>query len=69
MKPGDVSGLIQLGTAYTIVPFECAYPAGQDEVCRRQSETDWTGCRSKNTKICGWRWDKQLRQNAKIQEM
>ncbi len=40
MKAGEVSGLIPLGTAWTIIRVKCAHAAGEVNVCRREGEAD-----------------------------
>jgi parvulin-like peptidyl-prolyl isomerase len=68
LKPGDVSGLIQLGTAYTILHLNAHTPPGKAKFADVKGElTD----RLQKQKYEGLRvaLGKRLRQNAKIQEL
>lgn len=68
MKPGDVSDLIQIEQAYTIVRLQEHIPAGQakfDEV-KAQLQKD---LQQKKREQIRTDLDKKLRQNAKIEQM
>ena len=68
MKPGDVSGLIQLGTAYTIVHLNAHTPPGKARFAEAKGELLERLHKQKYENLRAG-LGKQLRQNAKIQEM
>lgn len=68
MKPNEVSGLIQLDQAYTIIRLQEHLPAGQtnfDEVKTQLAKDLKEGKRNQLRKAL----DARLRQNAKIEEL
>jgi parvulin-like peptidyl-prolyl isomerase len=68
MKPDDVSDLIQLEQAYTIVRLQVHTPAGkakfQDVKAKLEKELPQTKKNQLRAAL-----DKKLRQNAKVEEM
>jgi len=68
MKVGDVSGLIQIEQAFTIVHLQQHTPAGKDkfEVVKAQLQKELE--KSKNNQVRA-DLDKKLRQSAKIEEL
>ena len=68
MKPGDVSGLIQIEQAYTILRLQEHIPAGEarfDDV-KAQLQKDLQQKKREQLRAA---LDKKLRQNAKIEQM
>ena len=68
MKPGDVSNVIQLDQAYTLVHLQAHTPAGQakfEEVKEQLAKE----LQQKKTDQLRSDLDKKLRQNAKIEEL
>jgi hypothetical protein len=68
MKPGDVSGLIQLGTAYTIVHLNAHTPPGKAKFADVKAELLDRLHKQKYENLRSG-LGKQLRANAKIQEL
>ena len=68
MKPGDVSDLIQIEQAYTIVRLQEHTPAGEAkfEDVKAQLEKELQQNKKNQLRAA---LDKKLRQNAKIEEM
>lgn len=68
MKPGDVSGLIQLDQAYTIVRLQQHTPAGQQsfESVKAQLQKELHQARQNQLRSA---LDKKLRQGAKVEEL
>jgi parvulin-like peptidyl-prolyl isomerase len=68
MKPGDVSGLLQLGTAYTIVRLNAHLPAGKLTFAEVKAKliTNLQKQKFENLRVA---LGKRLRQNAKVQEL
>jgi peptidyl-prolyl cis-trans isomerase SurA len=55
MKAGEVSGLIPLGTAWTIIRVNAHTPPGKATFAAVKAEL-MTICRSRNTNSCEWGW-------------
>jgi parvulin-like peptidyl-prolyl isomerase len=68
MKPGDVSGLIKLGTAYTIVRLNAHLPAGKLTFREVKAKLIPTLQKDKYEKL-RVALGKRLREKAKIQEL
>jgi hypothetical protein len=68
MKPGDISDIIQIDQAYTIVRLQVHTPDGNTkfEEVRAQLEKDLQLSKKNQLRIA---LDKALRQNAKIEEL
>jgi parvulin-like peptidyl-prolyl isomerase len=68
MKPGDVTDIIQLDQAYTIVRLNAHTPAGKTPLAevRAQLRKEMTESRRNQLRIA---LDKKLRQGAKVEEM
>ncbi|HEY2860962.1 MAG TPA: peptidylprolyl isomerase [Terracidiphilus sp.] len=68
MKPGDVSDIIQLDQAYTVVRLNARAPAGKTRLAEVQAKLAKDLHESKRNQLRK-DLDKKLRQNAQIQEM
>ena len=68
MKPGDVSDLIQLDQAYTIVRLGLHTPAGQTPFAEVRAQLEKEMRQTKTNELRA-ALDKKLRQNAKIEGM
>ena len=66
MQAGQVSGLIQIETAFTIVRAECPYSGAQEAVRRGQERSEDELQKSKYEKLRSG-LAKQLRAKAKIE--
>jgi parvulin-like peptidyl-prolyl isomerase len=68
MHPGNISGVIQIEQAYTIVRLGVHTPAGKArfEDVRAQLEKELKQIKTNQLRV---ELDKKLRQNAKIEEM
>jgi peptidyl-prolyl cis-trans isomerase SurA len=68
MKPGDVSGLIQLDKAYTIVRLNEHKPAGEAKLAEVKAQLEKELPQTRREKLRS-DLDRKLRQNATIQEL
>jgi parvulin-like peptidyl-prolyl isomerase len=68
MKPGDVSGLIQLDKAYTIVRLNEHKLAGEAKLADVKAQLEKELPQTKREKLRS-DLDRKLRQNATIQEL
>jgi len=68
MKPGDVSDVIQIEQAYTIIRLGEHMPAGRAKFEEVRAELEKELRQSKTNQIRA-EFDKKLRQNAKIEEL
>jgi len=68
MKPGEVSGLIPLGTAWTIIRVNAHTPPGKAtfEAAKAELMTDMQKRKYEQLRVG---LDKRLHQNAQIQEL
>ena len=68
MHPNDMSGLIQLEQAYTIVRLQAHTPAGQTkfEEVKAQLQKELHDAKKNQLRAA---LDQKLRQNAKIEEL
>ena len=68
MKPGDVSGLVQLGNFYTCFRLDAHTPAGKFTFAQVKDKLIQNLQRDKSEKLRSG-LDKKLRQNAKVEEL
>jgi parvulin-like peptidyl-prolyl isomerase len=68
MHPNDMSGLIQLEQAYTVVRLQAHTPAGQTKFEDVKAQLQKELLETKRNRLRA-ALDQKLRQNAKIEEM